>query len=204
EVELGGPLHSKGVMILSSYLGSTYAKNIPLSLSASLVFEQSYGRVDGDSASSTELYAILSSLSNLPIKQNIAVTGSVNQFGEIQPIGGVNEKIEGFFDICMRRDKNGFYGVIIPEANIKHLMLKTEVLEAVEKENFAIYAVKTINDGIEILTGVEAGEADENGIYPSSSVNGMVMARLEEFSKNAKDFYHKKSDNSDEENKTDK
>jgi lon-related putative ATP-dependent protease len=204
EVELGGPLHSKGVMILSSYLGSTYAKNIPLSLSASLVFEQSYGRVDGDSASSTELYAILSSLSNLPIKQNIAVTGSVNQFGEIQPIGGVNEKIEGFFDICMRRDKNGFYGVIIPEANIKHLMLKTEVLEAVEKENFAIYAVKTINEGIEILTGVEAGEADENGIYPSSSVNGMVMARLEEFSKNAKDFYHKKSDNSDEENKTDK
>lgn len=204
EVELGGPLHSKGVMILSSYLGSTYAKNIPLSLSASLVFEQSYGRVDGDSASSTELYAILSSLSNLPIKQNIAVTGSVNQFGEIQPIGGVNEKIEGFFDICMRRDKNGFYGVIIPEANIKHLMLKTEVLEAVEKENFAIYAVKTINEGIEILTGVEAGEADENGIYPSSSVNGMIMARLEEFSKNAKDFYHKKSDNSDEENKTDK
>lgn len=198
EVELGGPLHSKGVMILSSYLGSTYAKNIPLSLSASLVFEQSYGRVDGDSASSTELYAILSSLANTAIKQNIAVTGSVNQFGEIQPIGGVNEKIEGFFDICMRRDKNGFYGVIIPEANIKHLMLKTEVLEAVEKENFAIYAVKTINEGIEILTGVEAGEADEKGNYPPSSINGMVMTRLEEFSKNAKDFYHKKNDGSEQ------
>ncbi|MDT8339549.1 MAG: ATP-binding protein [Sulfurimonas sp.] len=204
KVELGGPIHSKGVMILSSYLGSTYAQNKPLSLSSSLVFEQSYNKIDGDSASSTELYAILSSLANLPIKQNIAVTGSVNQFGEIQPIGGVNEKIEGFFDICMRRDKNGFYGVIIPETNIKHLMLKTEVLEAVEKGNFAIYAVKTINEGIEILTGVEAGEVDEKGNYPSSSVNGMVMARLEEFSENARDFYHKKSDNSDEENKTDK
>lgn len=178
KVELGGPIHLKGVMILSSYLGSTYAQNKPLSLSSSLVFEQSYNKIDGDSASSTELYAILSSLANLPIKQNITVTGSVNQFGEIQPMGGVNEKIEGFFDICMRRDKNGFYGVIIPETNIKHLMLKTEVLEA--------------------------GEVDENGNYPHPSVNGMVMARLEEFSENVRDFYHKKSDNSDEENKTDK
>ena len=204
KVELGGPLHSKGVMILSSYLGSTYAQNRPLSLSASLVFEQSYNKIDGDSASSTELYAILSSLSNLPIKQNIAVTGSVNQFGEIQPIGGVNEKIEGFFDICMRKDKSGSYGVIIPQANVKHLMLKSEVLEAVEKGNFFIYAVKSINEGIEILTGVEAGEADEKGNYPPSSVNGMVMNRLEELSKTAKDFYRKKDEGSDEENKTDK
>ncbi len=204
KVELSGPIHSKGVMILTSYLGSTYAKNIPLSLSASLVFEQSYTMVEGDSASSTELYAILSSLSNMPIKQNIAVTGSVNQFGEIQPIGGVNEKIEGFFDICMRKDSNAFYGVIIPSANIKHLMLKAELLQAVKKGKFAIYGVKTINEGIEILTGVEAGEADEKGKFPPSSINGMVIARLEELSKTTKEFYRKKSDSSDEENKSDK
>lgn len=204
KVELGGPIHSKGVMILTSYLGSTYAQNLPLSLSASLVFEQSYTMVEGDSASSTELYALLSSLSNMPIKQNIAVTGSVNQFGEIQPIGGVNEKIEGFFDICMRKDSNAFYGVIIPEANIKHLMLKAEVLEAVEKGSFVIYGAKTINEGISILTGVEAGEADENGKFPPSSINAMVVARLEEFSKKTKELYRKKSDDSDEENKTEK
>ncbi|OHD98772.1 MAG: hypothetical protein A3K14_03975 [Sulfurimonas sp. RIFCSPLOWO2_12_FULL_36_74] len=204
KVELSGPIHSKGVMILTSYLGSTYAQNLPLSLSASLVFEQSYTMVEGDSASSTELYALLSSLSNMPIKQNIAVTGSVNQFGEIQPIGGVNEKIEGFFDICMRKDSNAFYGVIIPEANIKHLMLKAEVLEAVEKGSFEIYGVKTINEGISILTGVEAGEADENGKFPPSSINAMVVARLEEFSKKTKELYRKKSDDSDEENKTEK
>ncbi len=204
KVELGGPIHSKGVMILSSYLGSTYAQNKPLSLSASLVFEQSYSIVEGDSASSTELYAILSSLSNLPIKQNIAVTGSVNQFGEIQAIGGVNEKIEGFFDICMRKDPNAFYGVIIPEANIKHLMLKAEILEAVEKEKFAIYGVKTINEGISILTGVEAGEADEKGDFPPSSINGMIVARLEEFSKNIKEFYHKKDDEFNENSNSEK
>jgi predicted ATP-dependent protease len=201
KVELSGPIHSKGVMILTSYLGSTYAKNMPLSLSASLVFEQSYSMVEGDSASSTELYAIISSLSNMPIRQNIAVTGSVNQFGEIQPIGGVNEKIEGFFDICMRKDSNAFYGVIIPSANIKHLMLKAELLEAVKKGKFAIYGVKSINEGIEILTGVEAGEADEKGVFPPSSINGMVVARLEELSKTTKEFYRKKRDSSDEENK---
>jgi predicted ATP-dependent protease len=188
KVELGGPIHSKGVMILSSYLGSTYAPNLPLSLWASLVFEQSYTMVEGDSASSTELYAILSSLSGLPIKQNIAVTGSVNQFGEIQPIGGVNEKIEGYFDICIRKDSESFYGVVIPESNIKHLMLKTEVIEAVEKGKFAIYAVKTVNEGMSILTGVEAGDADEKGNYPHNSVNAKVVARLSELSKIAKEY----------------
>lgn len=188
KVELGGPIHSKGVMILSSYLGSTYASNLPLSLTASLVFEQSYTMVEGDSASSTELYAILSSLSGLPIKQNIAVTGSVNQFGEIQPIGGVNEKIEGYFDICMRKDSESFYGVVIPESNIKHLMLKTEVIEAVEKGKFAIYAVKTVDEGMSILTGVEAGAADEKGDYPPSSVNAKVVERLGELSKIAKEY----------------
>jgi len=191
-VELSGPIHSKGVMILSAYLGATYASDLPLSLSASLVFEQSYGMIEGDSASSTELYALLSSLSDLPIKQNIAVTGSVNQFGEIQPIGGVNEKVEGFFDICMRQDQEGFYGVIIPESNVKHLMLKEEILEAVKKEKFAIYAVKTIDEGISILTDVEAGKADEKGVFPPSSVNGRVIKRLKELSETIKQFQHPK------------
>ena len=190
KVELGGPIHSKGVMILSAYLGSTYAANLPLSLSASLVFEQSYGMIEGDSASSTELYALLSSLSGLPIKQNIAVTGSVNQFGEIQPIGGVNEKIEGFFDICMRKDKEAFYGVIIPQANVKHLMLKQELLEAVARGKFAIYAVTTIDEGISILTGVDAGKADKDGIFTASSVNARVITRLQELSETVKAFQH--------------
>ena len=190
KVELGGPIHSKGVMILSSYLGSRYAKDMPLSLSASLVFEQSYGMIEGDSASSTELYAILSSLSELPIKQNIAVTGSVNQFGEIQPIGGVNEKIEGFFDICMNEDSKAFYGVIIPHANIKHLMLKPEILKAVEEKRFAIYAIKSIDEGISILTGEEAGVANDKGNFPSKSVNGLIIKRLKKLSQTLKKFYH--------------
>ena len=194
KAELSGPIHSKGVMILSSYLGSTYAKDLPLSLSASLVFEQSYGKIEGDSASSTELYAILSSLSDLPIKQNIAVTGSVNQFGEIQPIGGVNEKIEGFFDICMRKDPESFYAVMIPESNVKHLMLKEELLRAVEKGAFAIYSVKTIDEGMSILTGVEAGTADEKGEFPAESVNGKVVARLQELSKIVSQFNHPKQE----------
>ncbi|WP_373070385.1 AAA family ATPase [Sulfurimonas sp.] len=177
KVELGGPIHSKGVMILSSYLGSKYAKDIPFSLNASLVFEQSYGHVDGDSASSTELYALLSSLSELPIKQNIAVTGSVNQFGEIQPIGGVNEKIEGFFDICMRKDSKASYAVIIPKANVKHLMLKEEVLKAVEDKRFEIYAVESIDEGISILTGKEA-----------SYIDGLVTEKLRDLSLKVKEF----------------
>lgn len=199
KVELSGPIHSKGVMILSSYLGSTYAKDLPLSLSASLVFEQSYGKVEGDSASSTELYAILSSLSNLPIKQNIAVTGSVNQFGEIQPIGGVNEKIEGFFDICMRKDPEAFYAVMIPEANVKHLMLKESLLNAVEKGKFAIYSVKTIDEGISILTGVDAGQADDKGEFPADCVNGKVIARLQELSEIVRKFNHPKQEKNKEE-----
>ncbi|WP_345980868.1 ATP-binding protein [Sulfurimonas sp. HSL3-2] len=186
KVELGGPIHSKGVLILSSYLGSTYAKDLPLSLSVSLVFEQSYSMVEGDSASSTELYAILSSLSDLPIKQNIAVTGSVNQFGEVQAIGGVNEKIEGFFDICMRQEPKASYGVMIPHANVKHLMLKAEVLEAVKNGTFAIHAVKTIDEGISILTGEDA-----------KVVNEKVVERLVELSKIVKEF--NKSKHKDEE-----
>ncbi|MFT7880489.1 MAG: ATP-binding protein [Sulfurimonas sp.] len=188
KAEMGGPIHSKGVMILSAYLGSRYAYDLPLSVVGSLVFEQTYGKVEGDSASSTELYALISSLSGLPIKQNIAVTGSVNQFGEIQPVGGINEKIEGFFDICIHDDPKGSYGVMIPEANVKHLMLKSEVVEAAKEGRFSIYAVKTIDEGIMILTEVEAGEKDEKGEYPAQSVNGKVLARLKDLSEKTKAY----------------
>ena len=147
QVDLGGPIHSKGVLILSGYLGARYAEDQPLSLSATLVFEQSYGGVEGDSASSTELYALLSALSDLPVKQGFAVTGSVNQYGEIQVIGGVNEKIEGFFDICRARGLTGEQGVLIPKSNVQHLMLREDVVEAVKNRQFAIYAVASIDEG---------------------------------------------------------
>ena len=181
EVELGGALHSKGVLILSSFLGSRYSQEDPLSLSATLVFEQSYGGVDGDSASSTELYALLSSLSEIPIKQSLAVTGSVNQHGQIQPIGGVNEKIEGFFDLCKARGFAKDQGVIIPQKNVKHLMLKPEILEAVERGEFAIYAVETIDEGIEILTGHRAGERNKSGAFEKGSINYLVEQKLKKY-----------------------
>lgn len=182
KVELGGATHSKGVLILSSFLAARYSRNRPMSLSASLVFEQSYGGVDGDSASSTELYALLSSLAQLPIKQSFAVTGSVNQFGQVQAIGGVNEKIEGFFDICNARGLTGSQGVLIPAANVKHLMLREDVVQAAEAGQFFIYPISTIDEGIELLTGVPAGSADENGQFPDGSVNAAVAAQLETFS----------------------
>lgn len=181
EVELGGALHSKGVMILSSFLGSRYVQDDPLSLSATLVFEQSYGGIDGDSASSTELYALLSALADLPIKQSLAVTGSVNQHGQIQPIGGVNEKIEGFFDLCSARGFAEGQGVVIPQKNVKHLMLKPEVVEAVEKGEFAIYAVETIDEGIEILTGTKAGKRTKGGTFEKGSVNYLVEQKLKKY-----------------------
>ncbi len=187
QVEMSGPIHSKGVMILSAYLSAKYAEDMPFSLSASLVFEQTYGMIDGDSASSTEAYVLLSSLAELPIKQNFAVTGSVNQFGEVQAIGGVNEKIEGFYDICMYMDPQQSYGVIIPEANVKHLMLKQEILDAVDAGTFAIYAVKHIDEGIEVLTGVPAGQANSRGNYPKDSVNGKVIKRLKKYAKAVKE-----------------
>jgi lon-related putative ATP-dependent protease len=188
EVELGGPLHSKGVLILSNFLAARYTENKPLSLNASLVFEQSYGGVDGDSASSTELYALLSALSDVPIRQSLAVTGSVNQFGEVQAIGGVNEKIEGFFDLCTFRGLTGEQGVLIPESNVKHLMLKDEVVEAAEKGLFHIYSVKSIDQGIEILTGVPAGEPDKDGNFSRETINGRVKARLEAFAETARQY----------------
>ena len=178
EVELGGPLHSKGVLILSSFLASRYAIDRPLSLSASLVFEQSYGGVDGDSASSTELYALLSALSDLAINQGVAVTGSVNQYGEVQAIGGVNEKIEGFFDICVARGLTGEQGVMIPVANVKHLMLRRDVIQATTEGKFAIYPISTIDDGIEILTGTSAGERGSDGNFAAGSVNALVESKL--------------------------
>ena len=175
---LGGPIHTKGVMILSGYLASKYARDKPLSLSARLVFEQSYSGVEGDSASSTELYAILSSLSGLPIRQSIAVTGSVNQKGEVQAIGGVNQKIEGFFQVCKAKGLTGEQGVLIPESNVRNLALKDEVVEAVQEEQFHIWPVKTIDEGIEALTGVEAGHMREDGTFEPGTVNDLVNQRL--------------------------
>jgi lon-related putative ATP-dependent protease len=178
EVSLGGPLHSKGVMILAGYLGARYAPEHPLSLSATVVFEQSYGMIEGDSASSAELYALLSSLSGAPIKQSLAVTGSVNQNGEVQAIGGVNEKIEGFFELCAARGLTGDQGVLIPASNVKHLMLRDEVVEAVRAGKFHVWPVRTIDEGLELLTGLPAGERDAVGKFPPGSVNARVEARL--------------------------
>jgi lon-related putative ATP-dependent protease len=178
EARLSGSTHDKGVLILSGYLGRTFAQKTPLSLSISITFEQNYGGIDGDSASSTELYAILSSLSGIPIHQGIAVTGSVNQKGQVQAIGGVNYKIEGFFDVCKAKGLNGKQGVLIPQANVQNLMLKREIVEAVEQGQFHIYQVSSINEGIEVLTGVTAGEADENGMFAEGTVFAAVQKKL--------------------------
>jgi lon-related putative ATP-dependent protease len=188
EVELGGSIHSKGVMILSSYLANRYAKDQPMSLSASLVFEQSYGFVEGDSASAAELCALLSALADVPIKQNFSVTGSVNQYGEIQTIGGVNEKIEGFFDICNARTLTGDQAVIIPQSNVKHLMLREDVREAVKQNKFAIYSVQNIDQMMELLTGMQAGIKDSSNNYPEDSINYLVQKRIEKLNKLRKSF----------------
>ncbi len=188
EVELGGPIHSKGVLILSSYLAARYALDRPLSLNASLVFEQSYSGVEGDSASSAELYALLSALADVPIKQSLAVTGSVNQRGQVQAIGGVNEKIEGFFDVCNAIGLAEGQGVLIPTSNVKHLMLRQDVVDAVAAGRFHIYPVETIDEGIEILTGIPAGIVDRVGAYPPDTINGRVDARLAAFAEAARRF----------------
>ncbi|MEJ2677640.1 MAG: ATP-binding protein [Gemmatimonadota bacterium] len=188
EVALGGPLHSKGVLTLSGFLTGRYASEAPLSLSASLVFEQSYGGIDGDSASSAELYTLLSAIADVPIRQSFAVTGSVNQHGRIQAIGGVNEKIEGFFDVCRARGLTGDQGVLIPDSNVQHLMLRRDVREAVEAGRFHIYAVETVDQGIALLTGMPAGEPDGDGGYPPESVNGRVARRLAELAEQRRRF----------------
>jgi lon-related putative ATP-dependent protease len=189
EAQLSGPLHNKGVLILSGYLGWKYAQDRPLSLSASICFEQSYSGVEGDSASSTELYAILSSLADLPVRQNIALTGSVNQKGEVQPIGGVNQKIEGFFDVCKAKGLAGDQGVMIPQQNVRHLMLRENVVQAVREGKFHIYSVKTIDEGIELLTGVPAGEKQADGTYPEGTVNYRADRQLREFAERLKGYH---------------
>ena len=181
EVELGGPLHSKGVLILESFLSSRYARDMPLSLRAGLVFEQSYCGVEGDSASCAELCTLLSSLADVPIQQSIAITGSMSQLGEIHAIGGVNEKIEGFFDICAARGLSGQEGVIIPAANVTHLMLKNAVVEAIAAQQFNLWSVTTVDEAISLLTSLPAGERGDDNEYPEQSVNGRVEAALRAF-----------------------
>ncbi len=188
EAELSGPIHSKGVFILSGYLRHKYAQDKPLVLSASLCFEQSYGGVEGDSASSAELYALISSLSELPIRQDLAVTGSVNQKGEVQPIGGVNQKIEGFYAVCKAKGLTGTQGVIIPETNVDDLMLRQEVIDAVKQGKFHIYSVKRIDEGIELLTGVKAGDKDDKGDYPKASINFLANDKLKKLAQAWKEF----------------
>jgi lon-related putative ATP-dependent protease len=194
EVNLGGPLHSKGVLILWGFLAGRYAEDMPLALAATLVFEQSYGGVDGDSASSTELYALLSALSEVPVKQSLAVTGSVNQWGEVQAIGGVNEKIEGFYDICKARGLTGEQGVLIPKSNVQHLMLREDVVEAVRAGQFAIHAVSHVDEGIEILTGVKAGERGADGKFPLGTINALVEDKLNLFAERARAFARAKGE----------
>lgn len=188
EVKLGGPIHNKGAMILSGYLGGKYAEDVPLAISASITFEQIYEEVEGDSAASAEIYTLLSSFSGYPIRQDLAVTGSVNQHGEIQPIGGVNEKIEGFFQVCKIKGLTGKQGVIIPQQNITHLMLKDDVVSAVKEGKFHIYAVSSIDEGIELLTGKKAGERKPDGSYPKDTVNWAVRSKILEFAQKAKEF----------------
>ena len=178
ESEKSGAIHTKGVLILACFLRARYAQDRPLALSASLCFEQNYGGIDGDSASSAELYALLSSLSGVPLKQGLAVTGSVNQRGEVQPIGGVNSKIEGYFDLCRLKGLNGEQGVLIPLTNLPHLMLRKDVIEAVRREEFRIWAVSTIEQGMEILTGLPSGARNDDGSYPDGTVLRMVDDRL--------------------------
>ncbi len=194
KAELGGKIHNKGVMILTGYLGGKYAEDVPLALSASITFEQLYEEVDGDSASSAELYALLSSLSEYPIRQDFAVTGSVNQRGEVQAIGGVNEKIEGFFKTCKHKGLNGEQGVIIPESNVDNLVLRDEIVEAVNNGQFHIYPVENINQGIALLTGKEAGERQDDGTYPEDTVNWAVQNRLQELADKVRDYSQGKNE----------
>lgn len=188
EVELGGPLHSKGVMILAGFLGGRFCRERPLTLAATLVFEQSYSGVEGDSASSAELYALLSAIGEVPVRQALAVTGSVDQHGRVQAVGGVTEKVEGFFEACRARGLTGEEGVLVPAANVPHLLLRDEVIEAVAGGAFRIFPVATVDEGIELLTGLPAGAPDAEGRFAPESVNGRVAARLEAMAQRARSF----------------
>jgi lon-related putative ATP-dependent protease len=204
ETKMSGKIHEKAILIISNYLGSKYAIKNPISLSASITFEQLYELVEGDSATCAELYALLSSISGVPLKQSIAVTGSMDQNGEVQPVGGVNEKIEGFFDLCRLRGLDGTHGVIIPKRNLRHLMLKKDVVNAVKEGKFSIYPIEWMEEGLEILTGMPAGELREDGTYPEGTVNYLVMKRLEEISealkarKEEKEEKEKKQENNND------
>ena len=188
EIELSGPVHDKGFLTLSGFLRDRYARDKPLSLSASLTFEQSYDEVDGDSAASAELYALMSSLADVPVRQGIAVTGSVNQRGEVQPIGGVNQKVEGFFAVCKQAGLDGEQGVVIPRTNVRHLMLRSEVRDAVAEGRFHLWAVATVDEGIELLTGVAAGEPGPDGAYPPESIHGRIEERLTELAEVVREY----------------
>ena len=188
ETELGGKIHNKGVLILTGYLGGKYAQDFPLTLSASLTFEQMYSGVEGDSASSAELYALLSSISGLPLRQDLAVTGSVDQHGNVQAIGGVNRKVEGFFDVCKRKGLTGDQGVMIPESNVKNLMLNQDVVSAVEDGDFHIYPISTIDEGIALLTGRDVGEKQVDGHYPPNTVNWEIKNRLQQLAERVKNY----------------
>ncbi|MBS1112061.1 MAG: ATP-dependent protease La, partial [Nitrospirae bacterium] len=198
ETKMSGKIHEKAILILTAYLGGKYASKTPLSLTASLTFEQLYGGVEGDSATCAEVYTLLSSISGVPLKQSFAVTGSMNQHGDVQPIGGVNEKIEGFFEVCKLNGLNNNHGVIIPSKNLIHLMLKSEVIEAVTAGKFNILSIEKIEDGIEPLTGMPAGEIQPDGTYPEGTFNFLVAKKLEELSKAIKD---KKDENGEKNNK---
>jgi predicted ATP-dependent protease len=195
ETKMGGPIHTKGVLILSGYLTEKYAVDRPLNISARIVFEQSYGGIEGDSASSAELYGMLSALSEIPINQDLAVTGSINQKGEVQSIGGVNEKIEGFFEICRMKGLNGSQGVLIPHSNIKNLVLKDEVIKEVKAGNFHIYGVKNIDEGIEILTGIKAGKRNKAGKFPKDTINFLIDDRIKELTEKYNALSGKKDNN---------
>ena len=199
KVELGGPIHSKGVLILESFLRARYLRNMPIGLRASLVFEQSYGGVEGDSASCAELCALLSSLAGVPIRQSLAMTGSVSQRGEVQAIGGVNEKIEGFYDLCQGRGLTGGQGVIIPESNVRHLMLKEEVVQALENGTFHLWSVSHVDEAIELMTGIPAGERGVEGAYPEESINGRVENALKQFVLDLRAFDKPKKGEKDDE-----
>jgi ATP-dependent Lon protease len=203
EADMSGPTHNKGVLILGGYLRGKYAQRKPFSLSASIAFEQSYSGVDGDSASSTEVYAILSSLSRLPLRQDIAVTGSINQKGEIQPIGGVNEKIEGFFSVCKARGFTGDQGVVIPKANVRNLMLKKEVVQAVKDGKFGVLAVSTADEAITVMTGIPAGTRQDDGTWPEGTFNFLVDRNLREMARKQKAEDKGEKDRDREEKKKD-
>lgn len=200
ETKMSGKIHEKAILIISHYIGSTFAMKKPISFSASITFEQLYDMVEGDSASCAELYVILSSLAGIPLKQNLAITGSMDQNGDVQPIGGVNEKIEGFFDLCKVRGLDGSHGVVIPGKNIRNLMIKKEVTDAVKDGKFTIYPIERVEEGLEILTGMPAGKMNEDGTYPEGTINNLVMKRLEEISQALKEKKDEKKENDKEEN----